>query len=138
MKLNKFQVSTVLYFKSGNSKKVDWVEERLVKKIDKETEEVTQPLTLEEADLFFQSRFKEWIDKGETIVRKNAKKETSVIPFSSVEYATVSVTLLGEDSLIAEGERDQKYYEDLPLPPHPPSPSNEKWTRIEDHPAYKK
>ncbi|MCY8123059.1 hypothetical protein MOC55_13700 [Bacillus spizizenii] len=135
MKLNKFQVSTVLYFKSGNSKKVDWVEERLVKKIDKETEEVTQPLTLEEADLFFQSRFKEWIDKGETIVRKNAKKETSVIPFSSVEYATVSVTLLGEDNLIVEGERELNNNEDSSLTPPQP---NEKWTRIEDHPAYKK
>ncbi|MCY8194075.1 hypothetical protein MOC90_06200 [Bacillus spizizenii] len=135
MKLNKFQVSTVLYFKSGNSKKVDWVEDRLVKKIDKETEEVTQPLTIEEADLFFQSRFKEWIDKGETIVRKNAKKETSVIPFSSVEYATVSVTLLGEDNLIAEGERELNNNEDLSLTPPQP---NEKWTRIEDHPAYKK
>ncbi|MFH7816960.1 hypothetical protein ACG2K5_18105 [Bacillus subtilis] len=135
MKLNKFQVSTVLYFKSGNSKKVDWVEERLVKKIDKETEEITQPLTLEEADLFFQSRFKEWIDKGETIIRKNAKKETSVIPFSSVEYATVSVTLLGEDNLIAEGERELNNNEDSSLTPPQP---NEKWTRIEDHPAYKK
>ncbi|MCZ4246959.1 hypothetical protein BXO87_02330 [Bacillus sp. GZB] len=135
MKLNKFQISTVLYFKSGLSKKVDWVEERLVKKIDKETEEITQPLTLEEADLYFQRKFKEWVDTGETVVRKNAKKETSVIPFSSVEYVTVSVTLLGQDSLTTEGEEDLKDNGDLPLPT-PPAP--EKWTRIEDHPAYKK
>lgn len=32
MKLNKHRVSTVLYFKSGNSKKVDWIEEKLCEK----------------------------------------------------------------------------------------------------------
>ena len=52
MKINKFNVSAVFYFKSGNSKKVDWLEDKLVKKLKSETQELTEGLSLEEADVF--------------------------------------------------------------------------------------
>lgn len=55
MKINKFNVSAVFYFKSGNSKKVDWLEDKLVKKLKSETQELTEGLSLEEADVFFKA-----------------------------------------------------------------------------------
>lgn len=129
MKLNKFKVSTVLYFKSGNSKKVDWIEERLVKKVKGESEEVTQPLTLDEADAFFQGKFKDWKDSGSTIVRKNAKGENSIIPFAEVEYATVSVSELVE---VPAEVKDS-----ITAPPPPPAPMERQVRNIQDHPAFK-
>lgn len=142
MRLNKFQVSTVLYFKSGNSKKVDWVEERLVKKVKMDEKEVTEGLTLDEADAFFQGKFKDWKDKGTTIVRKNAKGENSVIPFSEIEYVTVAVTLLGEDVSSGTGGRVLGGSGDLPQPhtppPPPPSMMERQLRNIQDHPAFVK
>lgn len=137
MKLNKFQVSAVFYFKSGNSKKVDWIEERLVKKIKGETQEVTEPLTLEEADAFFQGKFKEWKDKGTTVVRKNAKGENSVIPFSEVEYATFTVTSVEESKKVDE----EAVFEGGSIGVNPPfNPTKPNLSEIKDitqHPAYK-
>lgn len=138
MKLNKFQVSAVFYFKSGNSKKVDWIEERLVKKIKGETQEVTEPLTLEEADAFFQGKFKEWKDKGTTVVRKNAKGENSVIPFSEVEYATFTVTSV-EESKKVDGEvvfEGGSIGVKTPLS-NPTKPNLSEIKDIKQHPAYK-
>lgn len=135
MKLNKFRVSAVFYFKSGNSKKVDWIEERLVKKIKSETKEVTEPLTLEEADAFFQGKFKEWKDKGTTVVRKNAKGENSVIPFSEVEYTTFTVSIVEESNkvdgeVISEGGS-------IGIKPTPFNPTKPEIKDISQHPAYK-
>lgn len=141
MRLNKFQVSTVLYFKSGNSKKVDWIEERLVKKVKVDEKEVTDSLTLDEADAFFQGKFKDWKDNGTTIVRKNAKGENSVIAFSEVEYITVSVTLVGEDIGATTGGRESCGTGNLPNTPAPPPPSSaveRQLKSITEHPAYKK
>lgn len=128
MNLKKFRVSSVLYFKSGNSKKVDWTEEHLVKKIKLDEREVTEPLTLDEADAFFQGKFKDWIDKGITIVRKNAKGENSVIPFREVEYTTVTVS-----EVVSVPAAPVKEKPDLPAPP-----SMERQIKnIQDHPAFK-
>jgi hypothetical protein len=132
MKLNKFQVSTVLYFKSGNSKKVDWIEERLVKKVKGETQELTEPLTLNEADAFFQGKFKDWKDKGTTIVRKNAKGENSVIPFNEIEYATVTVIQMAEEVITGNTQPALGGAVEPPTPPAPPV------SNIKDHPAFKK
>ncbi|MED3600120.1 hypothetical protein P4556_32670, partial [Bacillus thuringiensis] len=99
MKINKFNISAVFYFKSGNSKKVDWLEDKLVKKLKSETQELTEGLSLEEADVFFQSKFKEWQENGTTIIRKNAKGENSIISFAEVEYMTMLVSLAKDLSL---------------------------------------
>lgn len=115
-------VSTVLHFKSGNSRKVDWIEERLVKKVKNETSEVTEPLDLKEANAFFVAKFKEWKDNGSTIVRKNVKGDNSVIPFSEVEYATLQVT-----------EYDVEPAKEQPKVERSHQPIND----ITQHPAYK-
>ncbi|MDQ0178466.1 hypothetical protein [Bacillus chungangensis] len=129
MKLNKFIVSAILYFKSGNSKKIDWVEDRLVKKIRIDEKEETKSLTLQEANIFFQGKFKEWKDKGTTIVRKNVKGQSSIIAFSEIEYATVTINQVGVSSLI--GDQDVK--------PSTLSKHQESLTvkAIKDHPAFK-
>lgn len=138
MKLNKFQVSAVFYFKSGNSKKVDWIEERLVKKIKGETQEVTEPLTLEEADAFFQGKFKEWKDKGTTVVRKNAKGENSVIPFSEVEYVTFTVTSVEENKKVDGEVEFEGGSIGIKTPPFNQSkPNLSEIKDITQHPAYK-
>lgn len=136
MKINKFKVTTVLYFKSGNSKKVDWFEERLVKKIKSDEKEVTEGLTLDEADAFFQGKFKEWKDNSSTIVRKNIKGYNSIIPFGEVEYVTVEVTLVGEDVTTPTGEKNWGESEVLPFPP--PPPQGPPLRTIGEHPAFKK
>lgn len=135
MKINKFIVSTVLYFKSGNSKKVDWVEDKLVKKITNDTQEITEGLTIADADAHFQERFKEWKDKGTTIVRRNAKGDSSVIPFSEVEYATVSISTM-DGNVLAEADMSSIGTEPIgpyipPTPPQGPGPRT-----IEGHPAF--
>jgi hypothetical protein len=122
MRLNKFEVSAVLYFKSGTSKKIDWIEEKLVKKVEQPDKEIIEPLTEEEADTFFQAKFKEWKDKGVTVVRKNIKGENSVIPFSEVEYLTFTVRLL-DDNQSTETNNDEL--------------DGIKVKDIKDHPAYK-
>lgn len=122
MKLNKFKVTSVFFFKSGNTKKVDWLEERLVKKVKSDDREVNEPLTLEEADAFFQGKFKEWKDKGATIVRKNVKGDNSIIPFAEVEYATVVVEQLGEEK-VEEPKAEPVKATDSPR-------------SIQDHPAF--
>ncbi|AKE16170.1 MULTISPECIES: hypothetical protein [Bacillus] len=123
MKINKFNVSAVFYFKSGNSKKVDWLEDKLVKKLKSETQELTEGLSLEEADVFFQSKFKEWQENGTTIIRKNAKGENSIISFAEVEYMTMLVSLAKDISLDTT-----ELKEDV-----------SKATRsIQEHPAFKK
>lgn len=132
MKINKFVVSTVLYFKSGNSKKVDWIEDKLIKKITNDTQEITEGLTIEDADTFFQDKFKEWKDKGTTIVRRNAKGESSVIPFSEVEYATVSVSTM-DGNVVAEA--DMSLGAAIKPPPPLPIPGPEPRT-IANHPAF--
>lgn len=132
MRLNKFIVSAVLYFKSGNAKKVDWVEERLVKKVKLDAQEITEPLTLDEADAFFQGKFKEWKDKGTTIVRKNAKAENSVIPFSEIEYATVSIS--DESGNVLDNITTPPEGVGRPVMPAPPAAQLKD---IKDHPAFK-
>ena len=132
MKINKFVVSTVLYFKSGNSKKVDWIEDKLIKKITNDTQEITEGLTIEDADTFFQDKFKEWKDKGTTIVRRNAKGESSVIPFSEVEYATVSVSTM-DGNVVAEA--DMSLGAAIKPPPPLPIPGPGPRT-IANHPAF--
>lgn len=132
MKINKFVVSTVLYFKSGNSKKVDWIEDKLVKKITNDTQEITEGLTIEDADTFFQDKFKEWKDKGTTIVRRNAKGDSSVIPFSEVEYATVSVSTM-DGNVVAEADLSLG----TAIKPPPPIPMPGPGPRtIDNHPAF--
>ncbi|HDW3054813.1 TPA: hypothetical protein RMI67_002429 [Bacillus cereus] len=123
MKINKFNISAVFYFKSGNSKKVDWLEDKLVKKLKSETQELTEGLSLEEADVFFQSKFKEWQENGTTIIRKNAKGENSIISFAEVEYMTMLVSLAKDLSLdTTELNEDES-----------------KATKsIQEHPAFKK
>ncbi|KZR57899.1 hypothetical protein [Pseudobacillus badius] len=142
MKTNKFKVSSILYFKSGNSKKVDWVEERLGKKLtDSEGNESIVSLTLDEADDFFQGKFKDWKDNGTTIVRKNAKGETSVIPFSEIEYATVSVSLIEEVPREVATDADYQAASKYALPgmePMPPNPHSPPIRSIQEHPAFKK
>ncbi|MCY7861195.1 hypothetical protein MOD67_14300 [Bacillus licheniformis] len=136
MRLNKFKVSTVLYFKSGVSKKVDWIEENLVKRIEDDSSETTTSVTIEEADRFFQGKFLEWKKNEEVICKKNAKGETSMIPFKDVEYATVSVSQITEQEEI---DMDSKESIDTPL-----TERDFGWSRqtrssaIENHPAYKK
>jgi hypothetical protein len=120
MKVNVFKVTAVLYFKSGNSKKVDWIEDRLVKRLREDERDVTEPLTLEEADAFFQGKFKDWKESGATIVRKNAKGENSVIPFSEIEYATVTVEQINNTA-----------------PEQPAEEEKPQVRSIKDHPAYK-
>lgn len=95
-KPNKFIVSAVLFLKSSNTRKVDWIEDRLMKIVKEDGKEYRMPLTTKEMDAFLQNKFKEWKDKGTTIVRKNIKGENSLIPFSEVEYATFKVELYEE------------------------------------------
>ncbi|MEB8823483.1 hypothetical protein P4G92_27235, partial [Bacillus cereus] len=86
-------------------------------------QELTEGLSLEEADVFFQSKFKEWQENGTTIIRKNAKGENSIISFAEVEYMTMLVSLAKDISLdTTELNEDES-----------------KATRsIQEHPAFKK
>ncbi|MGG3801213.1 hypothetical protein [Metabacillus fastidiosus] len=136
MDVNKFKVSGIFYFKSGNSKKIDWIEDRLVKRETVDGEEVTSNLRLKEVDTFFQGKFKEWKDNGSTIVRKNVNGYNSIIPFLEVEYATVIVEEI-KDYNNPKGE-DKPELEvvdhNMPVPP----PPTQQFSRIADHPAFKK
>lgn len=136
MKIRKFKVSSVLYFKSGNSKKVDWIEEHLVKRVKLEDKMVTESLTLEEAEAFFQGKFKDWKNNGDIIVRKNVKGDSSVIPFSEIEYATVSVEVVDDESTEDEPRQPEKRDTVSPIVPEPPKTPPVR--SIEDHPAFKK
>lgn len=123
MKLNKFEISVVLYFKSGTSKKIDWVEEKLIKKIPQPDKEIIEPLTETEADEFFRAKFKEWKEKGAIVVRKNIKGENSVIPFAEVEYLTFTVKLLDDTSSTETSDSSEIQSVNV--------------KDIKDHPAYK-
>lgn len=144
MKINKFLVSAIFYFKSGTSKKVDWIEDRLVKKVTTDERDVQEGLTLDEADTFFQGKFKEWKDNGSTIVRKNAKGGSSIIPFSEVEYATLSVYSVDDGELEEPEEPSVGSYgtEVVKTTGKPfgkqfdyPKPPNSRPRDIKDHPA---
>lgn len=103
MKLSKFQVTAILYFKSGLSKRVDWVEDKLVKRSTIAEEVRDESLTLEDAKQHISSQMSTWVDQGDTVVKLNAKGEHSIIAFTEVEYTTVSVKELKESAPPTEG-----------------------------------
>lgn len=119
-----FIISTVLYLKSGTSKKVDWIEENLKKrKVDGNLITVEE-LTLDEANKYFTDKFLELVNEGSTVARKNVKGETSIIPFREVSYMTFTVKEVAKEQSVPP-----------PLPPLPPKPEQRP---ISEHPAYKK